>query len=490
MNLTSAFHAAKQSLGLNSAMAAVTSRNVAGAADPAYTQKEVVWTGSTGGNRLVGVDRNIDFGLQRSVHESMSLSATANEVGHAYARVASILSLEEPMDSISGKLDRLAGSFQTAIVQPENIVSLSEIFLAANDVASWINRAGEMLSEMQVDAERTIRESVGSINLLVDRFHGIQTELLRDRGGGRDITQLLDERDSIIGAISQEIGVSVVKNNDGSYALYASGGAVLYNRVPREVIAVPTLDEVTGASVQSISIDGVIVSSALSPMQTLQGRLAGAIAVRDEIVPRQMRQLDELARSLVASFSEHAAGGSDLSISIPGLFILEGDENADLARGLSRPSAFLAVNPSVDPGSGGSLERIRDGGIGRADDADYNYNPTGAPGFAGRLIELLGSLRSTQTFSPLAGLPNESSVEGYARHILSFAAGKLKASQSGAIQASLTKDRFQGALYGVSGVNLDDEMAHLLIIENNYHASSKLIGVVDRLYDSLFAALR
>ena len=45
------------------------------------------------------------------------------------------------------------------------------------------------------------------------------------------------------------------------------------------------------------------------------------------------------------------------------------------------------------------------------------------------------------------------------------------------------------ALSNASGVNLDDEMAHMLSLENAYQASAKLLSTANAMFASLFAAI-
>ena len=44
------------------------------------------------------------------------------------------------------------------------------------------------------------------------------------------------------------------------------------------------------------------------------------------------------------------------------------------------------------------------------------------------------------------------------------------------------------SLSKITGVNLDEEMTHMLELERSYQASSKLISTIDSMFDALMAA--
>ncbi|WAP67517.1 flagellar basal body rod C-terminal domain-containing protein [Jiella pelagia] len=45
--------------------------------------------------------------------------------------------------------------------------------------------------------------------------------------------------------------------------------------------------------------------------------------------------------------------------------------------------------------------------------------------------------------------------------------------------------RAQESLSDITGINLDEEMAHLLDLERSYQASSKLISTIGEMIDSI-----
>jgi flagellar hook-associated protein 1 len=56
-----------------------------------------------------------------------------------------------------------------------------------------------------------------------------------------------------------------------------------------------------------------------------------------------------------------------------------------------------------------------------------------------------------------------------------------------------TEDRLTDAVArrdNFSGVNVDEEMSQLLVLQNSYAASARVINAVNNLYDSLLSIVR
>ena len=70
-----------------------------------------------------------------------------------------------------------------------------------------------------------------------------------------------------------------------------------------------------------------------------------------------------------------------------------------------------------------------------------------------------------------------------------FEQGRKAADDNAEIQAA-SRTRFQASISSETGVNLDAEMTTMLDLERSYAATSRLLGVIDSMYESLLAAAR
>jgi flagellar hook-associated protein 1 FlgK len=231
-----------------------------------------------------------------------------------------------------------------------------------------------------------------------------------------------------------------------------------------------------------VVIDGIPVTGDNATMPIHGGALAGLANLRDNIAPAYQGQIDEMARGVIEAFGESdqsGGGGADLA----GLFTWSGGPALPAAGTLSPGIALsLKVNPAVDPAQGGSLDRIRDGGI---NGASYRYNQTGAASYAARLDGLVAGLNVNRNFDPAAGLDTGISLVTFSTASVSWVEDQRQAASNAADYQSTLLSRATDALSNATGVNIDDEYAMQLQLEQSYQAASKLIAVVNSMFQSL-----
>ena len=84
----------------------------------------------------------------------------------------------------------------------------------------------------------------------------------------------------------------------------------------------------------------------------------------------------------------------------------------------------------------------------------------------------------------------QTTLEGFAIEIISFQATQTaQTSDRLAYQQDVT-DNVARRFDSVSGVNIDDEMTQLLLLERTYAASSQVLSAVQRMMDELLDAVR
>ena len=221
-------------------------------------------------------------------------------------------------------------------------------------------------------------------------------------------------------------------------------------------------------------------------MPISSGALAGLATLRDVTAPTYQAQLDEMARGLVESFAESdqsGGGGADLA----GLFTWSGGPAVPATGTLSSGiAATLKVNSAVVPAQGGSIARLRDGGI---NGAGYKYNTTGAASYSDRLTGLIDSLDAARSFSTASGLDASASLTDFATSSVGWLEDQRQTTSNTADYQSTLLAKVQTSLSNAVGINLDDEYAQQLQLEQSYQASSKLITVVNSLFKILLDAV-
>lgn len=478
MSLSLAFNAARSSLSATSTQIDAATRNIALANDPNASRKIAQTTTLNGGGAyVVQVSRAADQPLY-----SRMITATSN-AAKAEAQQEGLDQLEQLVGDPTSETtpSSLLGKFTNALAEyrnsPEETSLGTALVTAAKDLTTSLNTASDAVNTVRKDADSSIADSVSTVNDLLQQFSIANAAVMKGTASGSDITDAQDQRDAILTKLSEEMGISTITRAGNDMVIYTDGGATLFETTPRTVTfqKTNTFDGTTTGN--SVYVDGVAVSGPDATMPLSSGRIAGLTELRDETALVYQNQVDEIARGLIESFTETDPSGS--AADMQGLFIATDPDVTGVA-------SRIAINPAADSAQGGSATLIRDGGL---NGADYVQNSEGGESYADWLGTLTESLGATRTFSTAGEIESSGSLADYASASVSWLSGQRQSATAKTTSETAVLSYASTALSNVTGINLDDEYARQLELEKTYQASSKLIGVINELYASLFQAV-
>ena len=489
MSITAALNSARSSLMASGIQSATISRNIAGASAPGYSRKLTMLDNFPGaGVYVAAIQRAASSGLYSNVLIATSSSAKQSVIYDGLQKIAAA-TVDDPEleQSPTAQLNKLKQALQQYANSTDNATLAQAAVTSAKDMVTALNQATKTVQSVREQADVDMTTSVANINQLLTQFQTVNTAIVKGTITGDDVTDYLDQRDSIVSQLSQELGVTMSLRPNGDAALYTDSGVVLFDKTARTVSFAPTNAYTAGTTGNAVFIDGVPVTGANSVMPLKSGKLAGLAQLRDQDTVTYQSQLDEVARGLIDAFREVDQSGAALP-DVPGLFTYPGapamPASATISVGLA---GTISVAASVDPAAGGNPNLLRDGAI--SGSAAYNYNTTGNAGFSTRLQQLIDNMNAPQPFDVTAqGKPNGSVIE-FASSSASWIESHRKAADDSVQYQNTLLDRSTAALSNVAGVNMDDEMSLMLQVERTYSASSKIISTVDEMLQSLLAAV-
>ncbi|MCK1476750.1 flagellar hook-associated protein FlgK [Bradyrhizobium sp. 197] len=489
MNLTAALESARSSLMTSGIQSSVISRNIAGATATGYSRKLTVLDNHPGaGVYVAAIQRAASSGLYTNVLTATSSSTKQSAIYDGLQKIAASTVDDPELDqSSTAQLNALKKALQQYANAPDNTTLAQAAVASAKDMATALNQATQTVQSVREGADADMNTSVQNINQLLSQFQSVNTAIVKGTISGDDVTDYLDQRDSIVSKLSQELGVTMSIRPNGDAALYADSGVVLFDKTARAVSFSPTNAYTAGTTGNAVYIDGVPVTGANSVMPLKSGKLAGLAELRDNAAVTYQSQLDEVARGLVDAFKEVDQSGAVLP-DVPGLFTYPGapamPASATVSVGLA---GLISVAASVDPVQGGNPNLLRDGAI--SGSAAYQYNTAGNAGYSTRLQQLIGNMDASQPFDATTqGKPNGSLID-FASSSASWIESQRTAANDNVTYQNTLLDRSTAALSNVNGVNMDDEMSLMLQVERTYSASSKIISTVDEMLQSLLAAV-
>lgn len=492
MSLSSAARIAQSGLNTVTAEASVLSRNIAGSSgSQPYSRKIANVEATPGGSQLVSIARASNLAVFRNMLTSTSavaaqdaLSSGLEMLNQTVGDVSSGSGTTPSATSPAAQLSNFANALQSYQASPSNATLASAAVEAASSLASGLNSDETIVNQVRQQADSEMATSVQSITALLAQFQAVNSQIVYGTANGTDTTDPQDARDNILTQLSKEIGIITTTGANGDMSIYTDGGVTLFQGGAARSVTFAATDTYAAATAgNAVYVDGVPITGSASVMPSASGKLAGLAALRDTLAVTYQSQLDGMAASLIATFSEADQLGSGPNL--PGLFTTAGA--AMLPSTITGLAAQIRVNPNVDPNLGGNPLLLRDGGI--SGNPNYTYNTTGDASYQSRLSQLLSTLAATQTFSAAGGIATSASLTSYASDSLSWLQEQRSNASSQQTYQSTLVDTATTALANTTGVNLDDELSKMLDLERSYAATAKLITTVDGMFAALLADL-
>ena len=279
----------------------VISRNVANADTVGYSrkignQKNLVLAGTSVGVTFNGTTRAFDEGLLKSYLSSNTSSGALSAKTDYFAKAEILLGTPQNDNSIAANVSNLQKYFDTFATDVTSSAGRYSLLTAADTVTSRLNSISSEIQKLRGDADMEIRDSVESINKLLDQLDELNNKIVKYNVLGYDGTaDLEDQRDAALRELSEYIDITYFKRDNGAIVIQTSGGETLLDKDPHylshsAIAQASASSTYAGGSIGGIYLDGEDITSKIR-----DGKIKGLIEVRDESLPSLQSQLDELA---------------------------------------------------------------------------------------------------------------------------------------------------------------------------------------------------
>ncbi|WP_372837114.1 FlgK family flagellar hook-associated protein, partial [Puniceibacterium confluentis] len=333
------------------------------------------------------------------------------------------------------------------------------------------------LQNARQDADRAIHFQVDKLNETLAQVETLNNRIMSAARLGRDASSLMDQRQKAIDTIAEAIPLRSVARDNGGVALFSTGGVALLDGRAATLAFAPTpiiLPHMTQENglLSGLSINGKSVNMSVNgPMSG--GSLGARFQVRDQETVLLQAQLDGVARDVIERLGP---GGPDSSIAVsdPGLFMDAG--SAFLATEEIGISGRITLNP-LAARDGGETWRLRDG-LGAAG--------PGEVGQAGLLNALYATLTDAVLPSSASLAPTSQSVAERASD-WSSAIGAFRVRQDAQLSFAQAQNVALSELVLAEGVDSDQELQFLILLEQSFQANAKVMTTVDDMIQTVLA---
>jgi flagellar hook-associated protein 1 FlgK len=489
-----------------SRQAAVVSRNVSNAGTPDYTVKRVALEAlAEGGVRIGETTRQVDLSLRAEARIVRSQSAHAEVRERALTPLVALNGSPGSADSISDLVTALRDGFTGLRARPSDLSDQRQVLRAAGDLSMRLNELAAAVGRARQAAQDELARQVDEANRLTQQISRLDGEGKATRAGGSADSYTLDRRDAAVQQLSELLDVTPVLGPRDQVTLILRGGYTLPLKpdgAPFSIASAPVTPEAyygpPGGTLPALMLGDIDITSL-----TRDGRLGALLELRDTTLPQMQAELDVLASTLATRFNAQGlrlyTDGSGSTAAPPDVAAIGGYSGAVVGF-----ASRIAVSSAVSS----EMRLLRDG-THSAPATGFVPNPANGPsGFTTLLDNLLN-----YTFGAAAGpsgIPHPNSPTdklGPGRNLASSFNPPMRLADHAAAmtgshavaaseaagrltEASASRTRIDLLLQQREGVDVDQEMAGLLQLQNAYAANARVLATVQEMWDALLRAAR
>ena len=472
MSLSGALNSATAGLHTTQGQSRIAADNVSNAMTPGYVRREAVLvtaSGGQGGAVISEVRREVDATLQRMSRLENSRMTQYQSIQEGLTTYTAYLGQPGDGTSPADRFNDFQNSLTTLVNMPSSNGAQTSVALAAEDLVRSVKGAATTLSTTLNDVNMEIRYEVADLNTALYQLRDLNASGSGFTPGSLEAAQFDEKVDTILDQISGIVDTRIHRSSNGSISLYTvSGAALLEGRVVQDVTFNPS-DGTLMAGNQDITPfkDGV--------RGIQHGSLAGLSELKRETIPQFSQQLDEYARGLIQTFEDADAS---LAPGEAGLFTDNGI--AFDPANITGLSSRLQINSKISSTGEAEVWRIRDG---------LGATSPGAGSETVQINAFLAGLDTAMNAATGTGIPAEVTLRDFSAEMITSQAATRARAENDFNAAASAAEVVMSARRNSEGVNIDDEMQQLLLIEQSYAANSRVLTAVSEMIDTLIAAV-
>lgn len=468
MSLFSALNTAANSLNVIQAGIQVVSENMNNANSPDRTKHTVSQTTDPlSGVSISQYSRSVDAALQAQLHGTTSengmqqvLSQYMGQIGNLLGSTLSNSASATATPKLTQAFQDFTSSLQALSASPENAVAQNQVVQKAQALVQTIHSLSAGVDQMATQAKSDIAQTVTSINTDLTQIDQLNATISDLKSTNQPTADFEDQRDATLRDLASKINIRTTLRDDGSIAVFTPTGATLVDGTATQL----SYDKGVISGAGGADITAAVSSGKLGGLLDLVADNSPAPASSDpttEVFRKLKSQLDAISSALTGT----TQAGQPTSIT--DAYNNAGPTNdGELESGLftGTDTGSLAVNKSL-----------------------LNGTKTLKQSAVNAMVSAMTATGRTLTADGLT-LTNVS-YGGMGDQV----ASNWSTVQSNVSTQATTTSSFMTSLqtrYASStGVNMDEEVANLQVLQRNYSATARVISVIGQMFDALSQAV-
>ena len=301
--MASAISIGLSGLTVNQQMLDLAGQNISNANTPGYHRQVAELAMRSLGQKVgAGVEitqvrRIINNALENAITQNTFSSSDVATQLDAFRQIEAQLNPGE--GSLFDLMEKFFNQAETLSGQPTDMAQRRVLLSLGADLTSQFNTQVESLRNLKSALDTQVSQWVNDINSLGQRIAELNRAVQRNTIGGTNASDLSDQRDRLIQQLAELADVKTISQEFGSVNVFVAGVPLVLNSS-----SLPLQSRIDNHNQVQITLQGQS-----DPLRVNGGKLAGALYIRNEVLPEVANHIDSLAQTLVQNIdAAHATG--------------------------------------------------------------------------------------------------------------------------------------------------------------------------------------
>lgn len=449
------------------------SNNIGNSNTPNYVARQAITIESdpaAGGTDTVQINRAINTTLQQEYLQQSTTSANQSYVNSIYTQLEQLDGSAAGTPSLPAAMQQFTAAFQALQTTPSAATAQQGVITAGQNLVQTVQGIASGVQALFTQVGAQTQSDVTTLNTTLANIASLNTQIAANTGAGLSTAALQDTLDAAVQTVSTLVPVQASFANDGTVQLSTPQGVQL----------------VSGPTAISLAFNAATdtIYNASDPSQnSLNAAFAGGQ------IGAEISTLDTSA----AGVASQAPGSAPLQKVLDQL-----NSFADQFWAPNPPgpmTAFQAAYNNAAPTNTGELAAdfftIANFGASPSTDAfGFQVNPallngTATVKQAGASPVVAQLLATNNSFSAGGVTAANASYTGIAQALANNQTQRAQLAQSDQQASSAALTTTQSTYQNATGVNVNQELTQLIVLQNSYGASAKVISIVEQLFSTL-----
>ena len=301
----------------------VASSNISNADTAGYTKKTANQvtnvTGGVGtGVDITGITSSVDKLLLKSLIGATSDLGSADTTNNYMTELeqlfgsASSSGTSTTGTSLANSLASLESALSSLASTPSSVSLQSAVVSSLDNLATQLRGTSSSIQSLRSNADQDIASSVTSINSDLNQISDLNVTIRKMAAAGQSTADLEDQRNTALKDLSSYMNVSYYTASNGDIQIYSSSGQALVDSSAHTLSYSASANVSATTSYGSGGLSGIKVNGVDITSQITSGKVGALITLRDQTLPAEQSQLDQLANQLKSSLNAITNGASSV----------------------------------------------------------------------------------------------------------------------------------------------------------------------------------